>query len=280
MLKRLYSMSIFIGKGAKWLPFLFIFSFYKVYCQENISGKSGLMYIPDAKKMRDGVFKLGYVYNPVNYALRGKRVNPERILYTNLTIVPRLDITFSLLQKISTPENKASEALGDRQLDIRYLLVKESLRRPSLAIVLSSPFTIDAALLTQAIVLTKSIKLMNGFFLEPTVGYGSPYFVYRAESNYTNSNVFSNFKWQKKSEYKHNNGYLTGPFGGVKLDYQRKAGIMAEWDSQKLNVGAYGIIGRRWTLQAGLLNFDQVMFGSSFAVDLFRPTTKVKKLYE
>ncbi|NBA85266.1 hypothetical protein GVN16_05810 [Emticicia sp. CRIBPO] len=246
----------------------------------NLSGKSGLMYIPDALEVSDGMFSLGYNYNPVNYGLRSKGSNPERTLFANLTVVPRLDISFSLLQIISTNENKVKEALGDRQLDIRYLLMKEKEKWPSIAIALSTPFTIDAAMLTQVIVATKQFKLSENVGLEATAGYGSPYFLYRSEDNLTNSNIFSNMKWQKKSEYKFNNGYLTGPFGGVKLDYQKKAGLMAEWDSQKLNLGAYGIIGKRWTVQAGLLNFDQVMFGSSFAVDLFKPTRKIEKLYE
>lgn len=246
----------------------------------NLSGKSGLLYIPDAVEIPDGTFRLGYNYNPVHYGLRAKNKNPERILFANLAVIPRLDISLSLLQIISTNKNRVKEALGDRQLDIRYLLIKEKQKWPSVAIALSTPFTIDAAMLTQVIVATKHLKINDRLSAEATIGYGSPYFLYRSEDNLTNSNIFSNMKWQKKSEYKFNNGYLTGPFGGVKLDFQKKFGIMAEWDSQKLNIGAYGVIGKRWTVQTGLLNFDQVMFGSSFAVDLFRPTTKVKKLYE
>jgi len=267
-------------KGAKWLPFLFILLSHLGFGQMNLSGKSGLMYIPDAKEIDTGGFRLGYNYNPVDYGLRGKGLNPENILFFNLAVVNRLELNLSFLKMVSTEKRKVKEALGDRQLDVRYLLFKEKRKWPSVAIALSTPFTIDAAMLTQVIVATKHFKLSENIDLEATAGYGSPYFLYRAEDNLTNSNIFSNMKWQKKSEYKYNNGYLTGPFGGVKLEYQKKAGLMAEWDSQKLNVGAYGIIGKRWTVQAGLLNFDQVMFGSSFAMDLFKPTTKVKKLYE
>lgn len=267
-------------KGAKWLPFLFILLGHLSFGQMNLSGKSGLMYIPDAAEIYDGTFRLGYNYNPVNYGLRNNMKNPERFFFGNLTIIPRLDISLSFLQMISTDTYKVKEALGDRQLDVRYLLAKEHKKSPSVAIALSTPFTIDAAMLTQVIVATKHFKLSEDVGLEATAGYGSPYFLYREEGNLTNSNIFSNMKWQKKSEYRYNNGYLTGPFGGIKLDYQKKAGIMAEWDSQKLNVGAYGVIRKRWTVQAGLLNFDQVMFGSSFAVDLFKPTRKIEKLYE
>ncbi len=246
----------------------------------NLSGKSGLMYITNASEIATGTFRFGYNYNPADYGLRGRGLNPENILFFNLAVLNRVELNLSFLRMISNEKRLVKEALGDRQLDVRYQLLKEKSKWPSVAIALSTPFTIDAAMLTQVVVASKHFELSDHLNLEATAGYGSPYFLYREEDNLTNSNIFSNMKWQKKSEYKFNNGYLTGPFGGIKLDYQKKAGVMAEWDSQKLNIGAYGIIGKRWTVQAGLLNFDQVMFGSSFAVDLFRPTTKVKKLYE
>lgn len=267
-------------KGIHWLPFLFVLISFCSSAQMNISGKSGLIYIPDAKEVKDGTLRIGYAFNPVNYALRTKSKNSEDIFFANFAVLPRLDISLSFLRLRSTPEKKIKQGLGDRQLDFRYLILKERNNLPSLALVLSTPFTIDAALLTHAIVATKQIEFSNQFGLDATLGYGSPYFLYRAEDNLTNSNIFSNLRWQKKSEYRYNNGYLTGPFGGIKLNYQNIAGVMAEWDSQKLNIGAYGIIGKGWTVQAGLLNFDQVMFGSSFAVDLFKPTRKIAKLYE
>lgn len=271
---------LFKRKGAQWLPFLFILLVHQTSAQMNLSGKSGLIYIPDAREVKDGTLSFGYVYNPVNYALRTKGKNSEDIFFANFVVLPRLDISLTFLRLRSTPEKRIKQGLGDRQLDFRYLILKEKKNVPSVALVLSTPFTIDAALLTHALVATKRFELSQNVGIEATVGYGSPYFLYRAEDNLTNSNIFSNLKWQKKSEYRYNNDYLVGPFGGIKLDYQNKAGVMAEWDSQKLNIGAYGIIGKRWTVQAALLNFDQVMFGSSFAVDLFKPTRKIEKLYE
>lgn len=267
-------------KGTKWLPFLFVFISIYSYAQMSISGKSGLLYTPDAKEVKDGTLSIGYMNNPVNYALRIKNINSEDVLFANLVVLPRLDISLSFLRLRSSSQRKIKQGLGDRQLDFRYLILKEKKNFPSVALALSTPFTIDAALLTHVVVATKQFKLNSKFGFEGTLGYGSPYFLYRAEDNLTNSNIFSNLKWQKKSEYRYNNGYLTGPFGGIKLNYQNRAGVMAEWDSQKLNIGVYGTLWRRWTIQAGLLNFDQVTFGSSFAVDLFKPTTKVRKLYE
>jgi hypothetical protein len=273
----MFFYDIIKNKGAIQLPLFFMLLSFCSFGQMNLSGKSGLMYIPDAKEIKDGKFTLGYNYNPIDYSLRGNGRNPERVLFANLTILPRLDISVSLLQMISTDKRKVKEALGDRQLDLRYLLIKETKKMPSVAIALSSPFTIDAALLTQAVVVTKGFELNSDFKLEATAGMGSPYFVYRDESNFTNSNIFSNFKWQKKSDYYHNNLYLTGPFGGLKMTYRNKVGGMVEWDSQKVNVGLYGVLWKTWTVQAAVLNFDQVMVGSSLSFDLFKPNPKIKR---
>ncbi len=172
------------------------------------------------------------------------------------------------------------QGLGDRQLDLRYVVLKETAKRPSLAVIMSSPFTIDAALLTQVVVATKGFTLGRDLRATVTAGLGSPYFVYRDAGNLTSSSVLEGFKWQKKSEYRYNNHYLEGPFGGVQLDYKKKAGLMVEYDSKHLNVGAYALLFHRWNVQAGLINLDQITLGTSYRFSLLNPSKKVKKLYE
>jgi hypothetical protein len=248
--------------------------------QVNISGKPGLLYVPSATLSEDGALRIGVAYNPVKYGFRGRGRNADRIVYANLTVLPRLEINVNLLQMIGTEQNSVREALGDRQLDLRYLLVKETHRRPSVAVIMSSPFTIDAALLTHVIVATKTVKLSESVKAMVTVGVGSPYFVYRDVSNLASYNVFEGYKWQKKSEYKYNHHYLVGLFGGVRLDFRRKAGLLLEYDSRYVNVGAYATLLKSWQLQAGLINFDQVTLGTSYVFPLLKPSKRLKKLYE
>jgi hypothetical protein len=264
-------------KGSAMLSFFLLFLATGAQAQVNLSGKPGLIFTPSAVETADGLFRFGYNYNPVKYALRRRGRNPERILYANITILKRLEINASLLQMISTDQYKVREAIGDRQLDIRYLILKEKAKRPSLALVLTTPFTIDGAMLTHALVATKNFQVQRDLKLEVSAGYGSPYYLYRDEGNLTNSNMLSNFKWQKKSEDRYKNHYLQGPFGGAVLHYKNLGGVMAEWDSKHLNVSAYARLFDCWTIQAGLLNGDQFTVGTSVAVNLLKPSRRLKK---
>jgi hypothetical protein len=261
------------------LPFLLLLiTVQQTHGQVNLSGKPGLLFTPSAVATEDGLLRLGYNYNPMGYALRARNRNPERILYANLTILPRLEVNINFLQMISTSTRKVKEGIGDRQLDLRYLILKEKKHRPSLAVVITTPFTIDGAMLTHALVATKNVAMSKDFNLEVSAGYGSPYYLYRDESNLQNSSMLSNLKWQKKSEDRYKNHYLQGPFGGAALRYRKWAGLMAEYDSKHINAGAFVTLFKSWTIQAGLLNGDQVMFGTSYAVSLFKSSKKIQKL--
>jgi hypothetical protein len=268
-------------RGRLVLPFLFLWAGLGVALgQVNISGKPGLLYIPTAVASENGSLRLGAAYNPVDYGLRRRGRNAERILFANLVILPRLEINLNFLQLIGTEQYPVQEALGDRQLDLRYLLLKETAKRPSVALVMSSPFTIDAALLTHVVVATKTFQLNENFRTLVTAGVGSPYFVYRDAGNLTSSSILKDFKWQKKSNYRYNNHYLVGPFAGVQVEFRNKVGLMGEFDSKHINLGAYATLFSRWNVQAGLLNFDQVTLGTAYTFSLLKPAKSLKKLYE
>lgn len=270
-----------LGKGRFILPFLFLWvALGAAEAQVNISGKPGLIYVPTAVESEEGSLRVGVAYNPVEYGFRRRGRNAERILFANLVILPRLEVNLNFLQLIGTDKYPVREGLGDRQLDLRYLLLKETARRPSVALVLSSPFTIDAALLTHVVVATKTFRLDENFRALVTAGVGSPYFVYRDVKNLQSYNIFEGYKWQKKSEYRINNHYLVGPFGGVQIEFREKVGLMAEFDSKHINLGAYATLFHRWNVQAGLLNFDQVTLGTAYTFSLLKPSKRLKKLYE
>jgi len=254
-----------------------LFAVSQSFAQVNLSGKPGLIYTPSAVATEDGFFRLGYNYNPIKYALRGGGLNPERILYANVTILKRLEVNVSLLQKIDTKIHNVKEGIGDRQLDLRYLILEEKKNRPSLAVVMTTPFTIDGAMLTHVLVATKNFRVNEYFKLEVSAGYGSPYYLFRDVDNISNSSFLSGFKWQKKSEDRFKSHYLVGAFGGAVLHFCEWGGIMAEYDSEHINVGAYATLFKTWTVQAGLLNGDQVTVGTSFAFSLLKPSRRLKQ---
>lgn len=271
-LKRIVQYIIAKKRGVRRLPFFVVLCLElgSLHAQNNLSGQSGLMNVPIANMSADGTFKIGYNYNPIHYGLRANQKNPEQILYMDLVLLPRLSLNVNFLQLISTPQYPRSEALGDRQIDVKYLIMKEGPNKPALAVIMSSPFTIDAAMLTEVLVATKHIELSKDYEVEATLGYGSPIFAWRDVDNLENSNIFDGFKVTNKKEYVHYNGYLTGVFAGAKVSYQKKAGIMAEWDSNRMNVGLYATLFKRLTLQAALLKGDQVLWGVAYQCPLFK----------
>jgi len=241
----------------------------RLQAQMNISGKPGLMYIPSAELTQDGTFSIGYNFNPSHYAFKYTDTNSESIAFVNLTILPRLELSLNLLNPNGEIAFKR-RGIGDRQLDAKYVILTEQAKRPSLAVLLSAPFGVDNSLLTHAVVATKHTAITESIDAAVTIGYGSPYTIGRR----VNANdILSDFRVQDKRDLAYT--YLVGAFGGIKLSHRGKGGVMAEWDSRHLNVGAYATLFKRWTIQAGLLDGKQVSVGSSYSVRLLQPRKSV-----
>lgn len=236
------------------------------YGQRNLSGKKGLIYIPTAEESLDADWSIGCTYNPLKYSLRNRRW-AEQIFYTNLTLLPRLQVSILLLQQRRDGKVRKGDGIGDRQVDLRYQILKESKLKPALSIIISSPFSIDAALQTHVLVASKTFSKNNISFL-PSIGIGSPYALIRTEDNKTNGNVFSQIELQKKSESEYFNGHLIGLFGGIKCSLYKNYHFLAEWDGQKINAGFSATFFKRLNAQISILNFDQASFGFSYATNL------------
>nr|WP_293834684.1 YjbH domain-containing protein [uncultured Arsenicibacter sp.] len=252
--------------------------------QSNISGKPGLLYIPTAELLDDGTFRIGYFYNPSHYDLRNNNPNAksntalrqqsQSIYYFHLAVLPRLEVNLNLFH-INGYIPLKERGIGDRQFDIKYGILREKARRPSLAVVLSAPFGIDNSLVTYAVAATKHFSLSKEWETQLTLGIGSPYYFDRSDNRGNDYNIFANYKLHSKNQLP--GPYLSGPFGGVKLQYRKAGGVMAEWDSQHLNLGAYATLFRHWTVQAGVINFDQVTVATSFQFGLQKSVKQLVK---
>lgn len=260
-------------KKVFWIGLLLLTSIYssQLWAQVNISGKTGLIYIPSAELQQDGTFTMGYNYNPINYAIKYNKRNSESIYYANLVVFPRLEVNINLLQANGWIPFK-KRGIGDRQLDLKYVFLKEKTKWPSMAVIMSAPFGVDNSLLTYALVGTKHIPVTNAIEATVTIGLGSPYFIGRTRNA---NDILSDFAIKDKRDSSYH--YLSGPFGGVKFSVAKKAGVMLEWDSQHLNVGAYAVLFKRWTLQAGLLNGEQLTASTSYSVNLFQLPKRFRK---
>ncbi len=243
--------------------------------QVNISGKPGLLYVPSAELVTDGTFSAGYAYNPSNYAFRFNQKNSESICFINLVVLPRLEVNINLLNP-NGPIRFGDKGIGDRQIDVKYVALLEKGNRPSVAIILSAPFGIDNSLITNALVATKHVAVTKSITAAFTVGVGSPYSVFRADvKNDQDSDIFSGYTLKDKRDKPYY--YLAGPIGGVNLNFAKKGGLLVEWDSQHVNVGAYALLFKHWTVQAGVLNGNQLTIGTSYAVQVLRLPKRLSK---
>ena len=256
------------------LCMLFLF---EASAQVNITGKQGLIYIPTARFSEDGDLTVGAAFFPGDYGFETVQSNPGRMIFANLTVLPRFDVNISLMQLFNTPDNPVKLGLGDRQLDFRYLILKEKPKQPSLAIIVSNPMSISPTVLTHALVATKNFTLKNNLSLEVTVGYGSPYHIYRKGTNLSNYGLFEALVVEKKNQYRRHKHYLEGPFGGASLRFKNKYGLMLEYDSKNLNVGLYALLFKRWTIQAGVLNAEQITFGTAYNFSLMKLPKRLTK---
>lgn len=269
---------LYTRTGNYILPVLVIFCVaLPGYAQMNISGKPGLIYVPSATETKEGNFQFGVHYNPIDYGFRFNKKNSENIYFINATIVPRLEVNINLL-RINKEKINGQKGIGDRQIDLKYLILKEKKYQPALALIISAPFGIDNSLTTNAIVATKTFKLSSRLSAEVTAGLGSPYYIERDNSEKDNYNIFQDLKFREKKELPYY--YLSGPIGGINFRYEKKAGLMVEWDSKHINIGAYGTLFKKWTIQAGVINFDQITFGTSYALNLKTLPKRLKKANE
>jgi hypothetical protein len=258
-------------------PFLFLLLFLMVTLpasgQINLSGKPGILFIPSARGLADGDLVLGYTFNPIRYAVSGINnpgsstainQNSENVFYATLCALPRLELSFTLLRPIGYLPLQA-RGIGDRQFDVKYQILTEREKRPAVAIILSAPFGLNNSLITHALVATKNFPLSEHTKIELTAGYGSPYYFDKSGGG-DKYDFLGGYELRNKN--KNLGQYLTGPFGGVVVRFRGNTGLMAEWDSQHLNLGGYATLFNRWTIQAGVLNFDQITIGTSYAVSL------------
>ena len=250
-------------RGGFWLPFVFLFSYHVSMAQVNIAGKKGLLFIPTAEETEDGLFTLSAVTIPPPYSFTRQNQLYGNVIYVaGLTVVPRLDIQFQFINVYGTNNApKIPLGLGDRQLDFRYLVVRETPKRPSVAVSATFPFSKFAPTSSTAFVATKNWRQTKEVQIQASLGYGLPIYFFRDESNLNNYNFTTLMRMGKKNP---DTDYLVGVFGGIKLSYQQKVGVLGEWDGQHVNVGAYATLFRRITAQVGLINGQRLSGGITF----------------
>jgi len=238
------------------------------WAQVTITGKPGLIYTPTAFFNKDPTATIGYSYNPSSSSFRLNKRFAERILFVNIDLLPRLELNFFLLKPVGPGVPYGENGIGDRQLDVKYGVLTEKKNRPAVAVIVTVPFGIDYSLPTYTVVASKKVNFTDHLLAELNVGYESPYSFKRKGTTSQNQDIFSNLKFAPKSERPYR--YLSGVYGGVNLRFRKRLGVMAEWDTRQVNVGVYGTFFKHWTVQAGLVNGEQITVGTSYAFTLIK----------
>ncbi|GAB3541800.1 YjbH domain-containing protein [Spirosoma fluminis] len=249
---------------------------YSGMAQVNIAGKPGLINIPTARVLSEGSFHIGYHYNPIRNDYRLNNPNPivdctgqrsSSTFFVHLAMLKRLELSVCLF-RINGYIPLDSRGIGDRQLDVKYAVLLENKSRPSVVIIASAPFGVDNSLIAYSVVATKNVSVIKSITAEVTAGFGSPYYFDRSDNHGNDFNIFSNYKLHNKNDRPI--PYLSGLFGGVNFRLAKKVGLMVEWDARQFNAGAYITLFNHWTIQAGISGFDQLTFGTSYAVSLLQ----------
>ena len=207
-----------------------IFQFSKA--QVSVYGKPGLVSIPTAEWYDTKPFGVSYAFVPDAYASDLFRTNLEapknraRIVGFRAQFTSFFEISFNLTQRL---EIKDRIGIGDRHMDARFRILKETDKRPSLVIGVTLPFSQAPVVNHDYIVATKTLG-----DLKLSLGYGSPYQIQAGD----NSNLFKSLKFESKDSSQ-GNDYLVGFFGGASYQLRDNLGITTEYNTNTLNTGVY-----------------------------------------
>jgi hypothetical protein len=186
-----------------------------VRAQVGIGGFSAVLTAPTARLVPDGYAIMGVGYIPSPYALFEVPGHDNLAYFATLGFLPFLEISIRATLSMDTD----SPSIGDRMLSFRGRLLKETDRRPALAIGLHDiAGLIDRTEGTNNyftalyLVATKTRRLSDLVNLETTLGYGVDWIT-------APSHEFDNL------------------FGGVSAGIRDMLFIKGEYDAHRFNFG-------------------------------------------
>lgn len=216
-----------------------------VFAQVNVLGKPGQVMTPSAQwdTLRQVGVTFGYI--PENYSINNfmsRHIGPEHIYGIKVPITAFLEVNLNFTRK---PEIADRIGIGDRHIDIRVHLLKETTLRPSLLLILTPPEGESTFLSQDLLVATKNISMGSAGVLRLSGGYSLPYFYRIRETKQGAPRGFT-----RKTSL--GNDYLNGFFGSLQWQPWEFMGMMLEHDSQRFNTGLFVQCKERFYLQGNL----------------------------
>ena len=240
------------------LILLFILlSFYSVFPQSpSLIGPQGLILTPTARFPVDGQIGMGYsnIREPHAF-IKGNKTTQNHLFYTTLVFLPRLELTGLLTFAPGRHGNDGSETSKDLAVFAQYHLLRETHRRPNLAIGLYDfhSYSYYNALFFVA---GKTFTPTHTFTICTNFGYGVDWI----------DTHLGDTGPDKDAPVPH---HLVGLFGGVELQYLDIAALLVEYDTSQLNAGIRLFLFNRIDLLLTAMEFKTFCLGISYRFSLY-----------
>lgn len=229
-----------------WLWSLLLCSAGGVKAGISLLGTSGLLNVPTAEILPDREFRFGFNYIQKPYAILGHPDHSNTAYYCSIGYLPFLEISLRITRIVNWKEYTLP--IGDRMASFRVRLTKEKKLLPAIAFGIQDVMSLvddKASCHFNALYLVGSKTLLLPFDMKTGVHLG----------------IGTN--WMKANEH-----HLAGIFGGLDLRINKFVNLMAEHDTEKINLGAKFTFLSRIHLIIAFLNAESFSGGINLSFKL------------
>lgn len=244
-------------RGNAWLAASILCLFCApAFSQNNLTGKPGLVYSPHPFVTDDSRFVSTVTFTPADQSVNFfiSEYSDEVMVSGFLPLNDRLFLNFNLTY---LPELADRVGIGDRHLDLSWLVVKEKGGwLPSLMLTVTAPLGQSSFLSQDLLVVGKSMALGSGS-LSLSVGYASPFFLYGG-------------KYVRKKEF--GVRYLSGGFAGLTYRPIPALGLQAEIHGSSTHLSFFYLYEDKISLKINWLELQSLGFQMAVSFPLgFKP---------
>ena len=214
----------------------------------SLTGIPGLVRIPTAEFMRDGIIYGGASFIPRETLAYSKYRHDGLVSFISMTFLPFIEFDLRLTKQLGVPPSQHHTV--DRSPSLRFKLLRDKGAVPAVVLGFHDIFSTveegEARHFGATYLVATKIFKINHLLVIPTLGYGLD-----------------------AIEAK---GYeFVGFFSGLKFQIfrHRQFGLSIDYDSEMINIGADAVFFHLLYLKCALLNMRYFSFGASMHFNLF-----------
>jgi len=208
------------------------------FSQNTLGGMHGHLIVPDANTFKKNSLVIGFTQYPgkhlyINRADRNGRKNNEQYYFATINFLPWLDLTLNVARIVNVESQL--NGIGDRSINVKMRLLKETEKLPSIALALEVPGGNNNWFASNALIVTKTWNKLT-----LTGGYGLPYVLKRKITGAIGTKQYYGSIFDLKISGKLNQ-YLNGPLAAASYNFSFKKNWklnpIIEFDGKKVNAG-------------------------------------------